>query len=530
MTNTPGGRKETAATAAGRRAGMLSKHMSSSASPRAAGAQLPKDAQALFAASGQDSPVRSESIGGARVLTLNRPKALNALNQEMVDLISPMLKSWETSKSCNVVILKGEGSRAFCSGGDVVALTEFAKNDETRQKAIDFFVSEYENDRFIAHMQKPVVTFMDGVTMGGGVGLSVHAPFRIATENTLFAMPETTIGLFPDVGANFFLSRLDGQLGAYLGLTSERLSGYGVYLAGIATHYVPSDRLDSLQERLANLQFPAECPSTSQAGQQLINACIEEFVGDGEAASAGVQSYELVGAKRLAIDACFAYSRAEEIVGALAQLEKAAEGGDMASWAKKTRETIEFRSPTSVKVALEGIRRGAKMDINEVFDLDMQIASVCCTPALAPDFVTGVACTLGAQRKEYKGKRPPWSPATLPEVTQQHVRDVFFSGMHGAETKLPALPEAGAGVGAGQKKQKGYMAYPHAALALPTEKQIGQVVKGEARNSGSFAVSRDEVLAHFEGEWNGKIGVRHKVEEVLDRRTRTQEDGTLKWR
>ena len=109
-------------------------------------------------------------------------------------------------------------------------------------------------------------------------------------------------------------------------------------------------------------------------------------------------------------------------------------------------------------------------------------------------------------------------------MTQQHVRDVFFSGTHGSETKLPAL-HAG-----GQKKQKGYMAYPHAALALPTEKQIGQVVKGEARNSGSFAVSRDEVLAHFEGEWNGKIGVRHKVEEVLDRRTRTQEDGTLRWR
>ena len=150
-----------------------------------------------------------------------------------------------------------------------------------------------------------------------------------------------------------------------------------MYLAGIATHYVPSDRLDALQERLANLQFPADAPSTSQAGQQLINACIEEFVGDGEAASAGVRAYELVGAKRLAIDACFAFNRAEEIVSALSQLEKGA-GEDMAAWAKKTRETIEFRSPTSVKVALEGIRRGAKMDINEVFDLDLQIASVCC--------------------------------------------------------------------------------------------------------------------------------------------------------
>lgn len=184
--------------------------------------------------------------------------------------------------------------------------------------------------------------------------------------------------MFPDVGANFFLSRLDGQLGTYFGLTSERLTAYGVFLAGIATHYVPSDRLEALEERLALLTFPSDADSTSQAGLQKINACIEEVVGDVD--SAREAGYDLVGAKRLAIDACFAPNRAEEIVANLQQLEasKDEKVKGLKTWAKKTRETIEQRSPTSVKVALEGIRQGAKLNINEVFELDMQIAAACC--------------------------------------------------------------------------------------------------------------------------------------------------------
>lgn len=239
-------------------------------------------------------------------------------------------------------------------------------------------------------MSKPVIALMDGITMGGGVGLSVHAPFRIATEKTVFAMPETNIGLFPDVGANFFLSRLDGQLGPYLGLTSEQLTGYGVYQAGIATHYVPSDRLAALEERLAGLTFPTNAPSSSPEGLQLINTCIEEFVADADAGKAS--DYELVGQKRLAIDSCFSFSRAEEIIAALQKLEQALQPKsateekeledqakvDLAEWAKRTRETIESRSPTSVKVALEGIRVGSKLNIDEVFDLDMQLAAIFC--------------------------------------------------------------------------------------------------------------------------------------------------------
>lgn len=192
---------------------------------------------------------------------------------------------------------------------------------------------------------------------------------------------QTTIGLFPDVGANFFLPRLDGQLGVYLGLTSDQLKGYGVYQAGIATHFVPSDRLSALEERLSGLQFAPDAPSTSDKGIALINAAIEEFSGDHDASTSS--SYDLVHAKRAAIDTCFAPSRAEEITKALQQLEKTTLSSDdagnrLAAWAKKTRETIEARSPTSVKVALEGIRRGASLSIDQVFDLDMHLANVFC--------------------------------------------------------------------------------------------------------------------------------------------------------
>jgi 3-hydroxyisobutyryl-CoA hydrolase len=177
---------------------------------------------------------------------------------------------------------------------------------------------------------------------------------------------------------------LDGQLGIYLGLTSERISGYGVYQAGIATHFVPSDRLTALEERLAHLQFSEDNPSTSQEGMQLINSCIEEFVGDADAGQSS--QYDLIGKKRAVLDSVFNFNRAEEIVSALKKVEEGdhplVKGQDgnasLAEWAKKTRETIELRSPTSVKVALEGIRQGAKMNINEIFDLDMHLASIFC--------------------------------------------------------------------------------------------------------------------------------------------------------
>ena len=165
---------------------------------------------------------------GVRSIELNRPKKLNSLNGSMARKIIPRLQEWEKSELAGVVVIKGNG-RAFCAGGDVAALAKWnQQGPEGQQKSSDYFGLEYKLDHLIATYNKPYVAFMDGITMGGGVGLSIHAPFRIATENTLFAMPETTIGFFPDVGASFFLPRLDGELGTYLALTSEQIKGVNV--------------------------------------------------------------------------------------------------------------------------------------------------------------------------------------------------------------------------------------------------------------------------------------------------------------
>ena len=163
---------------------------------------------------------------GVRSIELNRPKKLNSLDGSMCRKIIPRLLEWEKSDMVSAVIMKGAGDKALCAGGDVAALAQWnQEGEEGRQKSIDYFALEYRLDYLIATYNRPYISFMDGITMGGGVGLSVHAPFRIATERTLFAMPETSIGFFPEVGGSFFLPRLDGQLGKYLALTSDRLKG-----------------------------------------------------------------------------------------------------------------------------------------------------------------------------------------------------------------------------------------------------------------------------------------------------------------
>lgn len=467
---------------------------------------------------GEEPAVKTTNNQKARILTLNNPKALNALNRAMIDILQPQLEMYEATPSSNVIILKGEG-RAFCAGGDVKAITEAIQDPSRRQEAAEFFRDEYSLDRTIALMKKPVISFMDGATMGGGVGLSVHAPFRIATENTIFAMPETDIGLFPDVGASFFLSRLDGQIGTYLGLTGEQLKGSAVYQAGLATHFVPSDRLDALEERLASLEFSAEAPSTSIKGQRLIASVIEEYVADVETLTSS--GYDLVGAKRDVIDKAFDHPRVPLIIQELQQAKE--EKPELGEWIDATIKKLEFVSPTSLAIALEAIREGKDLDINEVFERDLRLASVFCNPDVAPDFITGVKHRLTGSKEQMKKNRDiraEWSPNAISDVQHDEIRKTFFNAPSSTTPRLPPLP----------KGAKVYSQYPHVHFALPSEVFIGRVVRGDTPDSGSFALSKQEVLDWFEREWDGKIGVREKVLEVLDRRTKVMQDETLQWK
>ncbi|KAL1966863.1 hypothetical protein VTN77DRAFT_3828 [Rasamsonia byssochlamydoides] len=431
------------------------------------------------------------SLYGVRSIELNRPSKLNSLNASMARKIVPRLLEWEKSQLANIIIMHGAGTKAFCAGGDVAALAQQNKEGpEGQQKSTDYFALEYQLDHLIATYSKPYVAVMDGITMGGGVGLSIHAPFRIATERTVFAMPETTIGFFPDVGGSFFLPRLDGEIGTYLALTSERLLGVQTLYAGIATHYLHSSVLGNLTARLAELVFRdyASLPERLD----LVDKTIAEF-------STGLPSQEqepilFRGPFRDAIDRCFKYNTVEEIIKALENET------EMEEWAQKTLKTLSMRSPTSLKVTLRQLRLGKKWGIADTFRREHQIAAKFMRH---PDFVEGVSARLLTKPPA----QPKWQPDRLDAVTNEDV-DAFFSIPDGQE-KLPLF------------NNNNYTQYPHAHYALPSEAEIEKFVRDNSK-------SRAETVNEFVKKWGHKEGVREKVAEVLARRTVKTNEG-LRW-
>ena len=418
-----------------------------------------------------------------RSIELNRPKKLNSLNGSMARKIIPRLQEWAKSELAGVVVMKGSG-RAFCAGGDVAALAQWNKTGKKgQQQSSDYFGLEYKLDHLIATYTKPYVAFMDGITMGGGVGLSIHAPFRIATENTVFAMPETTIGFFPDVGASFFLPRMEGSLGTYLALTSEQLRGVDAFYHGIATHYIHSSTLQQLESRLAELQFPDYMSMDERF--KIINATIEEF-STGLPADKPAISGEL----RKVIDRVFHVDQPsiEAILTSLAEVRDNADSSEpLKTWAERTIDTIQTRSPISVAVTLEQMRVGRQWSITETFQKEHEIASHFMAH---PDFVEGVTARLIERKKE----RPNWQPNTLKDVKQSDVSK-FFGADKNSE-KLPLINDVD------------YKDYPHAWIGLPREEEILREASGK---------KGQEVVASLLEKYEGKQGVREKIAEVLER-------------
>ncbi|KAF2087811.1 ClpP/crotonase [Saccharata proteae CBS 121410] len=427
----------------------------------------------------QPDDVLFSKVYGVRTIELNRPKKLNSLNGSMARKIIPRLREWSNSQLANMIVMKGNG-RALCAGGDVAALAKLnEEGPEGQAKSADYFALEYKLDHMIATYTKPYIAFMDGITMGGGVGLSVHAPFRIATENTVFAMPETTIGFFPDVGASFFLPRMDGRMGTYLALTSDQLKGVDALYHGIATHYVHSSSLPDLEARLGELTFNDDATPRDQF--KIIDATIEEFV-------TGLPSPrpQLTGRVRQAIDYAFGPLQ-KSIHDIIATLNEFKEGGDpvLSEWATKTLATMEQRSPTSVMVALQQMRIGQAWSISQAFKHEFNIASKFMAH---PDFVEGVNARLVRRQKE----RPNWQPNTFADVTQREV-DAFFAD----KPSLQLL------------NRNDFDDYPHAWLGLPSERRI--------LNKFSETENKQVTIEHFLRETNDKVGVKEKVEEVLER-------------
>src|SRR5271154_971200 len=366
--------------------------------------------------SDEPDDVLFSTLYGVRSIELNRPQKLNSLNASMIRKIIPRLREWEKSDMANIVLMSGAGTKAFCAGGDVAALAKQNATKEGQIESTAYFALEYRLDHLIATYSKPYIAVMDGITLGGGVGLSVHAPFRIATERTVFAMPETTIGLFPDVGGSFFLPRLDGEIGTYLALTSERLLGVQAFYAGIATHYLDSSVLSSLTMRLSELTFRDYAPLQDRLN--LINSTIAEFTSSLPSPdSYGNENGDLRGRLRSAVDRCFSYNSVEEILDALKAEQESPRRDAMKQWAEKTRQTILTRSPTSLKVTLRQLRAGRDWTIGQTFMNEHIIASRFMGP---PDFVEGVAARLTKPLRE-----PKWNPSELADVKTSDV-DAFF--------------------------------------------------------------------------------------------------------
>ncbi|NWR70685.1 HIBCH protein, partial [Centropus unirufus] len=336
-----------------------------------------------------------EKRGVAGIITLNRPKALNALNISMIRQIYPQIKTWEQDPETFLIIIKGTGGKAFCAGGDIRAITEAGKVGD--RLAQDFFREEYALNNAIGTCKKPYVALIDGITMGGGVGLSVHGRFRVATEKTLFAMPETAIGLFPDVGGGYFLPRLPGKVGYYLALTGFRLKGRDVLKAGIATHFVDFEKLPDLENDLIALKSP----STEDIADLLNSYHVKSKVD---------QEKEFVLNEHMEkINSLFSANSVEEIVKKLKQ--------DGSSFAVKQLETINKMSPTSLKITLRQLREGASMSLQDVLTMEYRLSQACMR---GHDFYEGVRAVLID-----KDQSPRWKPATLEEVSDEYVDNCF---------------------------------------------------------------------------------------------------------
>nr|CDJ82017.1 Crotonase domain containing protein [Haemonchus contortus] len=349
------------------------------------------------------SEIIVEKEGSKRILTLNRPKALNALNLSMVREIYPRFREWENTGDVKLIILKGSGEKAFCAGGDVVAVSKSAKEAAkggTSTIHKDFFREEYQLNHLIGNLSKTFVALIDGIVMGGGCGLSVNGRYRVATERTMLAMPETALGLFPDVGGSYFLSRLKNNLGFYLALTGYRLRGADALHAGLATHYIPSANLADLQKKLLSLDNVTD---------KSVDATIREFE------PANIPGFTLEEHLPV-INRTF---EATSVEGIVSNLKK-----ENTEWAEKQLKTLSKMSPTSMKVTFKQLKNGAKMRFSEVFTMEYRLTQ---RSVEDHDFHEGCRAILID-----KDRNPKWKPATLEEVSDAHI-DHYFAPLDGNE-------------------------------------------------------------------------------------------------
>jgi enoyl-CoA hydratase len=319
-------------------------------------------------------------------ILLNRPRTLNALDLSMIRACAAILEAWRDDPHVHAVVIEGAGDRAFCAGGDIRALRDHQISGD-RATVDQFFAEEYALNLMIAGYPKPYIALIDGLCMGGGIGLSVHAPYRVATEHAGFAMPETAIGFFPDIGATFLLPRLPGELGMYLGLTGLLVTGADAVHAGLATHFTPRVRLADLSAALARdgvaalAAFAQTLPAFSYAGN------------------------------RAAIDHCFAAATVSDIIGRLQ-----ADGGE---WAQVALKALHHVSPSALHWTLRALRRGRDLTLKQALDAEFALTR---TTMAHPDFTEGVRAMVVD-----KDRKPAWQPPRIEDVDPAAIEALFVA-------------------------------------------------------------------------------------------------------
>ncbi len=339
-----------------------------------------------------DAEIIFDRRGAAGLITLNRPQALNAVTHAMVLALRAQLAQWADDPAITRVVIQAEGTRAFSAGGDIRALYDLGqagKHNEMEQ----FWRDEYPLNAAIKNFRKPYVALIDGIVMGGGVGVSVHGSHRVAGDRFQFAMPEVGIGFFPDVGATWFLPRMPGELGTYCALTGERFRSADACAAGIATHRIPSGRFPALLEGLSGT-----------VSVDAVLAAFSEPAGEGP-----------ILARRAVIDRLFAGDNVEAILAALDAEAKS--GSADAAFAAETAATMRAKSPLSLKIALAQVRRGAAWDFETCMRAEFRIVS---RVIKGHDFYEGVRAVIVD-----KDNKPHWQPATLAGVTDAEVERHF---------------------------------------------------------------------------------------------------------
>jgi enoyl-CoA hydratase/carnithine racemase len=337
-----------------------------------------------------DQDILSTVDGHAGVITLNRPKALNALSLSMIREITQTLMAWKDDSKVRTIIIQSNSDKAFCAGGDIRSVYE-ARSKEDKSLMVDIFQEEYLLNYMIRIYPKPYISLIDGIAMGGGLGISIHGSHRVVTERTTMAMPEAIIGFFPDVGSSYFLNRCPGEIGTYLGVLGESITGEDALYAGLATH------------RLASADI-------GQVYKDLTGAQSQEEVDDVLQDAAGGQADCFLQTHRNLIDRCFSFNTIEEIFAALQQESDPF----VRDWLKGSLK----KSPTSLKLALALLRRTKGLSLREVLALDFCLSQHC---VKNHDFFEGIRAVLID-----KDQNPHWQPGTLEGVSQEMIEAYFI--------------------------------------------------------------------------------------------------------